>query len=522
MKKTLLLLFFPCFLCAQSIELDPSFGDDGHMTYGHPDSVYYLNGLDLLDNDKILLAGYVFGWDYYNFYQGMYVLKTNEDGSADTQFAGDGWFNSSFGTNGDIAYGARELPDGKTMVLGYVADFITFENVLIRLNPDGSVDDSFGDEGQLEIEVPDEDGAFAQHIEVDADGNTYVIGYYGSNGFFSYAGFIGKITPDGEYDTSFGTEGFIKIDDVDITYFPYHISILDDGRIVFVSLKYKTGFVSYYPEIQVFNADGSRDTDFGESGRLLLLTEYLSASSSAAHVDEDGNIFVLCEVYDLTSPAFRGVVKVLPNGDYDPTFGDEGLYTEDINYDSQVFTDIVNKENILYVVGANYSIGEIFLLRLKANGTPDTDLSTDGKVYFELDPDLDEQAPRIESYSDDRLLVGGFGQDPNFNSKVFLARFNTDFPSDTGEPPVLESMANVFPNPASEYFTVQLEIAEEMDLDCRLYDSLGRLIADFGRQTFLSSKSEIQFSVPDNLPSGHFFLELRSEKIYLNVPVQIE
>ncbi len=88
---------------------------------------------------KILVAG------SGGYPTGLLVGRINPDGSADTTFGGKGYVVTDFGgsppSNGANALAIQ--PDGKILAAGTLrSDF-----ALVRYNPDGSLDPTFGDGG---------------------------------------------------------------------------------------------------------------------------------------------------------------------------------------------------------------------------------------------------------------------------------------------------------------------------------------------------------------------------------------
>ncbi|MBV9956847.1 MAG: hypothetical protein JO360_00445, partial [Acidobacteria bacterium] len=174
--------------------LDPTFGTGGEAP---PDS---LGVAFLLQPDgKILAAGsYYNAISDYNFT----VARYNSDGSPDT----------SFGTNGrvvtvvtealDWATCAALQPDGKIVVGGYSAGYTSSGMTLVRYNPDGSLDSSFGDGG-----IFFKTGYTVYSVAIQPDGRIVVGGQggvaRGSN--CSTSLMLARLTSDGTLDPSFGT-----------------------------------------------------------------------------------------------------------------------------------------------------------------------------------------------------------------------------------------------------------------------------------------------------------------------------
>ncbi len=108
----------------------------------------WVGGLAVQANGGVLVSGKNLGW------WGL-VIRLDPDGSQDTDFAEEGEFlTPRFGNRG---WGARvdALPDGRILVSESLAPWgvDTYSVFLTRLTPDGVLDGSFGDGGTVKVPV---------------------------------------------------------------------------------------------------------------------------------------------------------------------------------------------------------------------------------------------------------------------------------------------------------------------------------------------------------------------------------
>lgn len=142
---------------------------------------------------------------------GMWMARFNNDGSLDTTFDGDGkvlanlghvWGHSaSFDSNGKLVVaGTKYLPVSATQC-GDTNGYLT------RYNVDGSLDTSFGNAGEANINLSECD--FFSELVIDSTGRIIVVGAdgYGSQTRSNFA--VARFTPNGVLDTSFGDSGVI-------------------------------------------------------------------------------------------------------------------------------------------------------------------------------------------------------------------------------------------------------------------------------------------------------------------------
>src|SRR5436853_7044714 len=120
-------------------------------------------------------------------------------------FGTAGWATADFGGNDQISQLAIQ-PDGKILVAGTVdAASFTADVKILRYEPDGTPDPSFGNNGQITISYP---GSYSQidSLVAEADGSflTSTSGFDPAQN--SYAE-VCRYSADGELDTSFGDAG---------------------------------------------------------------------------------------------------------------------------------------------------------------------------------------------------------------------------------------------------------------------------------------------------------------------------
>ena len=115
-------------------------------------------------------------------------------------------------TLGDTVSAVAVESDGKVVVVG-AAD-PGFE--VVRLNENGSLDDSFGTGGQanFKVDTNQNDGPAdeASAVAIQPDGKIVIVGWSpDSNGYIHDAFTVLRVTSDGRLDPSFGQRGDLRI-----------------------------------------------------------------------------------------------------------------------------------------------------------------------------------------------------------------------------------------------------------------------------------------------------------------------
>jgi uncharacterized delta-60 repeat protein len=248
--------------------------------------------ISVQSDGKILLGG------IFSTYDGVisnYIVRINSDGTVDNTF------NSGVGFDGET-YSISNQIDGKIVVGGSFTTYNeTFHNRIIRLNSDGTVDNSFdtgGEFGGVDGEV--------YTVAIQENGKILVGGIFSTyNGTESNN--IVRINADGSIDDTFNTgTGFN--DSV------YSISIQSDGRIIAGG-----GFFEYNGLTSNFivriNSDGSADNTFNDviGYRGFDGVVYSTSIQYPASIFEDEKIMVGGEFTTYNENNAESVVRLIGN-----------------------------------------------------------------------------------------------------------------------------------------------------------------------------------------------------------------
>ncbi|MEZ5845102.1 MAG: delta-60 repeat domain-containing protein, partial [Hyphomicrobiaceae bacterium] len=128
----------------------------------------------LQPDGKIIVAGYGVVGSTVDFA----VVRYNPDGTLDTSFGGgDGIVTTPVGSSNDLGLSVALQSDGRIVVAGYSYNGANNDFALVRYNADGSLDDSFGG-GDGIVTTPigsSHDQAYS--VALQSDGRVVVAGY---------------------------------------------------------------------------------------------------------------------------------------------------------------------------------------------------------------------------------------------------------------------------------------------------------------------------------------------------------
>ncbi|HET7842568.1 MAG TPA: Ig-like domain repeat protein [Xanthomonadales bacterium] len=156
------------------------------------------------------------------------VARFNTDGSLDATFDGDGLriLDATLGGGDDFAIDLEFANDGDLMVLSVDSD----DPILARMNPDGSLDTSFGGDGIVTRSfVGGQD--VTEDVVVQADGKFIVTGWPVVGSIFHLASM--RFEADGDLDTTWGGTGVVTTNVAAIDR-GYDAVMQPNGRLVIV------------------------------------------------------------------------------------------------------------------------------------------------------------------------------------------------------------------------------------------------------------------------------------------------
>jgi len=293
----------------------------------------------------------------------------------------DPTFGNGIVTADIIAEGSVVQPDGRVLIAGRLGDLAagTSQGVLQRYLPDGSLDTSFGNGGQL-VTTGGNDAYYAVRL---APGGTIVVAGT-SDGNFS----VTRFKSSGAVDRSFGFGGR-AIADFAGSDVAYALAIGPDGSIVAGGTSSVNG-TSF--ALARFLQDGKADIFFGENGRSLFQNGTGAHAIGAVALQSDGKILAAGG-----SGTQASVIRVGADGMLDPTYGQGGVATVNtiVARDGLEGPDyscgLAVQSDDQAVVGNRSADGDFAVVRLTTAGQLDNGFGDDGvaTIDFGVDDDVD-------------------------------------------------------------------------------------------------------------------------------------
>ena len=204
--------------------LDNTFDTDGAVTTAFGTSSGEPRSVAIQSDGKILVGGSIsIPPDNVRHYM---LVRYNSDGSIDNTFDTDGIVTTSIGGANDLGQSVLLQPDGKIILGGY--DAVVNGFVLVRYNSNGSVDNTFGTAGSGISDF----GTFYSYAYAAAlqdDGKIILAG----NSNISTLDFVlMRYNSDGTLDNTFGVDGESVLDFGGSNDEGMAVGIQSDGKIV--------------------------------------------------------------------------------------------------------------------------------------------------------------------------------------------------------------------------------------------------------------------------------------------------
>lgn len=370
---------------------DPTFGKGGmvQLPVGQGGGVNDAYAVALQQDGKIVVAGQstrARGTHY------MALTRHLPDGRLDPSFNTTGKLVLWLGAFDDGVTGRALLiqPDGRIVFGGRgEVTSIRYDFSLVRLNENGTFDESFGRKGVVTTNVAGYSTSYLQAMALQPDGKIVAAG----NAMTSDTEIVFALVrylPDGTLDPTFGRNGQALVNFPGATEEVTDMAIRDDGRIAWAGRAGEPEKVDAV--IMVQNPDGTPDAGFGTEGRVSL--DFHELQESANHIHYQGRNLLV----QVGNGKDHLILRLTSDGRLDPTFGPD--HDGIVRFESEFAGFVLSPEGKIIVAhGARHQITVLSAdgLTLESYGTNqslsasendarpvlrDLVLAPDGKIVF--------------------------------------------------------------------------------------------------------------------------------------------
>lgn len=472
MKK----LFFTLFglLCiantihSQEISSDKSFGQNGNLIIPNV-------GIEFVDFDT----------------QGnIFVIGSNEGIPKISKTNANGVIDQTFGTNGTVTlevgtiYGIKATGDNKiVLVLSETACTVTNcgspKHIITRLNEDGTVDESFGNNGEIILE-----NMIIRSVNTESD--EFMLITYGITHSSNSVYYISKYNYSSKMDMTFGTEGKVTLD-FPINFSPDNIKVLSDNSIIVAG--FESGFILYSVLLKL-DEQGNIVTSFANNGRLALNEPNEGVSFSKPFIIEESNGDLLFSGYNAEQHFVRSFnSNGESNNNFNSNFGEESYF-----YYSETLNTIGNallNGNYLFMVNNE----EIIIRKIDSAGTLDNNFA--GNMTFE-----GFTVKEMFRQSSDKIIVLGKGTSngQTIAENMFI-RLNVSGATPI-KPKEIKNSFSIFPNIVNGMLKIESGNLKINQIE--IVDLSGKTIYNLN-----NSGNQVNVSA---LPNGNYFVKAKTNK----------
>ena len=268
----------------QNGDVDATFSADGMAVTDIDGDLDQVLDIALQPDGRIVAAGYTMSGGHKD----IVAVRYNANGSLDTTFADNGIFVFATADQDDWARTVAVTSDGKILLAGDM-DYVTYHTcaIAMRLNADGSIDDSYGFLG-LAIVEPSLHYETCVRVEPHLNNKTTLYGHSGESG----GGLVlSRRLYAGGPDTSFGLNGKIILD-MGHAYDYCVGGYVDEMSNLVAACSFSAGTGSGIAVVKCRN-DGTLVASFGNNNGIE--TTYLldSVTASGLSHQADGKILVV-------------------------------------------------------------------------------------------------------------------------------------------------------------------------------------------------------------------------------------
>jgi uncharacterized delta-60 repeat protein len=398
-KLTLLTALFIASVTAsfaQAGTLDLTFDTDGILLLNPANLFDNAQDVLVLPDNSILLCGTTGTGSNFD----MTVIKLNENGTYDNTFGTAGILTPANPLGPDYSYDMEILPNGNIIIVGAksLSDFDTqFAAWVVK--PDGTLDPTFSGDGIYEFN--NDPGEEYLKAVVVSNNDIFLIGVQAIPGFSYNKIAVQKLDLLGNLDLTFGVNGTANFSTSNTNQFSIHGgTYANEGAIAICGDLYNEVAFTSSPIIVLLDLNGNPISAFGENGMwqdngagAYYDIEYVNSKFIA--VGNNGN----------NSTIRRHNI----DGSLDNSFANNGILNNAVGGYSSYFDVILGPDNKWYACGTSSSgfmVRDFLTSRINSNGTLDLTWAGTGNVVTSLGDSFDD-ANGIGLQSDGKIICGG-------------------------------------------------------------------------------------------------------------------
>ncbi len=347
-----------------------------------------------------------------------------QPGTLDATFAtsssiGAGRLVLPVGASNDQATAMVLQPDGKSVLAGGCSNGTNNDFCAVRLNPDGTLDTTFGVAGKLTLSMVTGDDQ-ANALALQPDGKLVLAGSCFNGTFYDFC--AARLNPDGGLDTTFNSSGKVTLRVGSRDDKATALLLQSDGKLVL------TGYcraVTYdFFCAARLNADGTFDTAFANMGKFFQQVGTNTGQANAAALQADGKLVLAGYCFDGSQNVFC-TIRLNADGSFDTAFNANGkLVLSAIGSFDLANAIALQLDGKLVLAG--FCTNRACAIRLNADGGLDTSFNGTGKLVVPQIGSCCDRANAVAIQPDGKLVLAGYCLGSGSAYNFCAVRLNSD------------------------------------------------------------------------------------------------
>ncbi len=344
------------------------------------------------------------------------------------------------GNSEDVGWSITIDGQGKILVAGHSKNASFNEDMVIwRINADGTLDNSFGNNGVVVHNgaAGGNSNDRGTSIVIDSNGRIVVAGYSFNGSNIDMV--IWRYNPDGTLDNSFGNNGIVVHDNAaggNDNDWGFSITTDSQNRVLVTGTSFNASN-NYDMVIWRYNSNGTLDNTFGNNG--VVVHDSAAGGNgndigSSIVVDSNGKIVVAGYSFN-GSDNDMVVWRFNANGTLDNSFGNNGIVVHNSaaggNGDDIGKSVAIDSSGKVLVTGLSKNINgdyDMVVLRFNADGTLDNSFGNNGIVVHNdaSGGNGNDRGYSISIDSQGKIIVTGNSMNSNGNDDMAVWKLNAD------------------------------------------------------------------------------------------------
>jgi uncharacterized delta-60 repeat protein len=411
-------LFYGLSLFGQAPgSLDLTFATTGFASYGPVASNFMDNAQDVvtLPNGKMVYCG----TSGLTSSLGMVVVRLNCDGTIDNTFGTNGYYLYNASGGSSFAYDMELLPNGQILVAG--ATSITAANPqfsMFRLNSNGTLDQTFGVNGFFHNDIGSGED-YARKILIQ-NNKIILVGVSKVPGFTTNRLALTQCDMNGQLDVAFGTGGTTVFQNAGGASCFGQSAVIGNNQDIFICGDAYINNV-YYPLLAKVSATGIPYAAFGSNGVLIPM----NFNARFFDIEYDGSKLIMAGQNNVGPWDFLLQARNTTDGALVTTFGTAGSSIVDVVQADTYYELLIHPDGSLLACGTTGTAGigaarDFIISKYNSNGIIDNTFGTNGHTITSIGTAWDD-AYGMDLYPGNKIILAGFSAQTN--TQHALARY---------------------------------------------------------------------------------------------------